>query len=180
MVRSRQLMSGRCSGGSSDPFFSPRPLPVTCHPDRSEGSAFLPSLSASSSAFCATSVLRKTRSLAPTALLPAFSLISTPVFGSSNVDSPSLNPSPATLTRIHHSCRKTSRVTPLFATLTSHLQSTENKATLSPFPATLTYCVKHNPFVCHSYRKHPGWGYILQIESLPKGLRTLERSRRPL
>jgi len=40
-------------------------------------------------------------------------------------------------------------------------ESTSRKyasATLSPFPAALTDPVKHNPFVCHSYRKHPGWG----------------------
>jgi hypothetical protein len=34
----------------------------------------------------------------------------------------------------------------------------------SPLPATLTSRVNLNPFVCHSYRKHPGWGYILQPE----------------
>jgi hypothetical protein len=28
----------------------------------------------------------------------------------------------------------------------------------SPFPATLTTRVKHKPFPCHSYKKHPGWG----------------------
>ena len=47
-------------------------------------------------------------------------------------------------------------LSPLFATLTAHSQATENKATLSPFPATLTAHVNHNPFVCHSYKKHPG------------------------
>jgi hypothetical protein len=31
-------------------------------------------------------------------------------------------------------------------------------------PATLTSRVKHNPFVCHSYEKHPGWGYIHQAQ----------------
>ena len=47
---------------------------------------------------------------------------------------------------------------PLFATLADHLQLPENPATLSPFPATLTRRVNHNPFACHSYEKHPGAG----------------------
>jgi len=42
------------------------------------------------------------------------------------------------------------------ATLADDSQLTENSPTLSPVPATLTGRVKHNPFVCHSYRKHPG------------------------
>jgi hypothetical protein len=70
----------------------------------------------------------------------------------------SLSPFPATLTGIPHSCRKTSRVSPFFATLTRSLHLTENTATLSPFPAALTDRVKHKSFVCHSYRKHRGWG----------------------
>ena len=49
-------------------------------------------------------------------------------------------------------------LSPLFATLTAHSQATENKATLSPFPATLTSHVKHKSFVCHSYEKQGGWG----------------------
>jgi hypothetical protein len=38
--------------------------------------------------------------------------------------------------------------------------------------ATLTSRVSHNPFVCHSYRKHPGWGpaivnfFVAQISDL--------------
>src|SRR5271154_5880823 len=36
------------------------------------------------------------------------------------------------------SCQQNTPVSPLFATLTSHPQPTENTATLSPFPATLT------------------------------------------
>jgi Prolipoprotein diacylglyceryl transferase len=50
--------------------------------------------------------------------------------------------------------------TPFLATLTTSLQRIENTATLSPFAATLTGHVNHNPFVCHSYKKHPGWGAI--------------------
>jgi hypothetical protein len=49
-------------------------------------------------------------------------------------------------------------VTPFPATLTSHLQLVENAAALSPAFATLTRRVKHKSFVCHSYKKHPGWG----------------------
>jgi hypothetical protein len=52
-------------------------------------------------------------------------------------------------------------LTPFPATLTSQLQLAENKTTLSPAVATLTSRVKHNPFVCHSYKKHPGWGYAI-------------------
>jgi hypothetical protein len=53
-------------------------------------------------------------------------------------------------------------VSPFLATLTDDPQLTENPATLSPVPATLTGRVKHNPFVCHSYTKHRGVGYTLQ------------------
>jgi len=42
------------------------------------------------------------------------------------------------------------------ATLTGHRQLAENTTALSPAFATLTARVKVNPFVCHSYRKHPG------------------------
>jgi len=57
-----------------------------------------------------------------------------------------------------------SSLTPFPVTLTSHPQLNENSAILSPVPATLTRRVKHNPFVCHSYEKHPGWGYIHQAQ----------------
>jgi hypothetical protein len=46
-------------------------------------------------------------------------------------------------------------------TVTSQL--TENPATLSPLLATLTRRVKPNPFVCHSYKKHPGVGVPHQV-----------------
>jgi hypothetical protein len=49
-------------------------------------------------------------------------------------------------------------LSPFAATLTGFLQLTENKTTLSPAFATLTRRVKLNPFVCHSYKKHPGRG----------------------
>jgi len=60
----------------------------------------------------------------------------------------------------------TASVTPFPATLADHSQLAENPATLSPLPvypeprrATLTRHVKPNPCVCHSYKKHGGWGY---------------------
>lgn len=51
-------------------------------------------------------------------------------------------------------------VSPLLTTLARNLQLTENKAALSPFPATLTRQVKPKSFVCHSYKKTRGVGYI--------------------
>ena len=54
--------------------------------------------------------------------------------------------------------RATSSASPLFATLAKSSQLLENKTTLSPAFATLTRLVNHNPFVCHSCRKHPGVG----------------------
>jgi len=50
-------------------------------------------------------------------------------------------------------------LSPFPATLTSRLQIAENKTTLSPAVATLTDCVMHKSFVCHSYVKHGGWAY---------------------
>ena len=49
-------------------------------------------------------------------------------------------------------------VTPFPATLTSHSQLTENPAALSPAFATLARRVEDKSFVCHSYKKLPGWG----------------------
>jgi hypothetical protein len=64
--------------------------------------------------------------------------------------------------------RPATRLTPFLATLTDSPQLAENSPTLSPFPATLTQHVNHNPFVCHSYRKHPGvGGYPLSAKFLP-------------
>jgi len=57
-------------------------------------------------------------------------------------------------------CELSCRLTPLFATLAGSLQTAENIATLSPFPATLTSHVKHKSFVCHSYKKQGGWGTL--------------------
>jgi len=50
-------------------------------------------------------------------------------------------------------------VTSFRATLASYRHLAENKTTLSPVVATLTDRVKHKSFACHSYKKHPGWGY---------------------
>jgi hypothetical protein len=55
-------------------------------------------------------------------------------------------------------CELSSPLSPLLATLMRHVQITENTATLSPFPATLTRRVKPKSFVCHSYEKHGGVG----------------------
>jgi hypothetical protein len=60
-------------------------------------------------------------------------------------------------------------VTPFSATLAGHSQLTENPATLSPAFATLTRRVKHKSFVCHSYKKHRGWGMPFS-----SNLRTIE------
>jgi hypothetical protein len=129
-------------------FEPPRPLPRRPplphgHPERSEGSAFL---------FSPIRALR----------VPALSPFLFPAVGcelstacperSRRVNSPPLSPFPATLM--------------------SHLQIAENKTTLSSAAATLTRRVMHNPFVCHSYKKHRGWGHLpsvgkeLQLQSL--------------
>jgi hypothetical protein len=57
----------------------------------------------------------------------------------------------------------------LFATRASHPQLHENTAALSPAVAALVprvdaklTRVNRNPFVCHSYEKHRGWGMPLQ------------------
>jgi hypothetical protein len=49
-------------------------------------------------------------------------------------------------------------VSPFVAALTRQSQLIANPATLSPAFATLTSFVNSNPFVCHSYKKHPGVG----------------------
>jgi len=48
-------------------------------------------------------------------------------------------------------------LSPFPATLTDDRQPTENPAALRLVVATLTSRFNHNPFVCHSYKKHPGW-----------------------
>src|SRR5579859_2209014 len=56
----------------------------------------------------------------------------------------------------------TAPLTPFPATLSAESQLIENPATLSPVVATLTRHLHLNPFVCHSYKKHPGGGCTLQ------------------
>lgn len=54
---------------------------------------------------------------------------------------------------------KLSPVTPFAAALADPLHPLENPATLSPVFAALTHFVTSKPFVCHSYKKHPGVAY---------------------
>src|SRR5579859_5012862 len=56
----------------------------------------------------------------------------------------------------NHSPLATSPITPFPATLSGESQLIENPAALSPVVATLTPHLHLNPFVCHSYKKHPG------------------------
>src|SRR5579859_6301591 len=55
-----------------------------------------------------------------------------------------------------HSSPATAPLTPFPATLSGKSQLIENPAALSPVVATLTRHLHLNPFVCHSYKKHPG------------------------
>src|SRR5579859_4100297 len=61
-----------------------------------------------------------------------------------------------------HSSLATAPLTPFPATLSGKSQLIENPAALSRVLATLTRHVHRNPFVCHSYKKHPGGGCTLQ------------------
>jgi len=122
----------------------PRPFHSNgCHPERSEGSAFLfsPIRALSVSAFSSPDVSSfhfKLSAACPKRSRRANSLFNSCPF---NFDLSTVNRLP---------------VSPFPATLTDDSQLTENSATLSPVPATLTSRVNPNPFVCHSYRKHPG------------------------
>ena len=80
------------------------------------------------------------------------------VFTSPNLSSSSSNSSIRGFVSSVDAPDGASSISPLSATLTTHLQLTENKTTLSLLFATLTRRVKANPFVCHSYKKHRGWG----------------------
>jgi hypothetical protein len=74
--------------------------------------------------------------------------------------------------------------TPLFATLTDIVQRPENKTTLSSVFATLTRRVMHKFFVCHSYKKHPGWGHtscplsLIASPAIPFAMRTYAKRTR--
>lgn len=76
----------------------------------------------------------------------------------SNVNCLPLSPFAATLTRIQSLRKNTPPVSPFLAALTDTTQLHENKTPLTLVFATLTRLVTHNPFVCHSYEKHPEWG----------------------
>jgi len=68
--------------------------------------------------------------------------------------------------------------TSLFPSLTASVQIPENTTTLSSVFATLTRPVKHKFFVCHSYKKHRGWGHtscplsLIALPTIPFGMRT--------
>jgi hypothetical protein len=68
---------------------------------------------------------------------------------------------PASLGPQRNAARNFHPLTPLFATLTALPQMPENTTTLSSAFATLTSRVKPKSCVCHSYKKHPGWGYVI-------------------
>jgi len=55
-----------------------------------------------------------------------------------------------------HSSLASAPLTPFPAILSGKSQLIENPAALSPVLATLTRHLHHNPFVCHSYKKHRG------------------------
>jgi len=77
-------------------------------------------------------------------------------------------------------------LSPFRATLTDTPQFAENTATLSPAFATLARPVTPNPFVCHSYEKHPGWGMhprafspiFRLVGAIPFRIRTYEKATR--
>ena len=101
------------------------------------------------------------RSLSP---LPAFSSLRAPSVSAFNSLLPichpertegSAFPDPRTLLAVF---QKSVLTSPFTAVLTDRSQRNENKRTLSPAFATLTGNVKRKSFVCHSYKKHGGWG----------------------
>ena len=146
--------------GSLERFRPRRPLRprsrLSCHPERSEGSAFRPRLVLAPRRPLSCHPERSEGSAFRVSPLHALSVSA---FSSSDVCPFNFKLSTA--------CPERSRrvnfrpLTPFPATLTSHLQLSENKTTLSPAVATLTSRVKPNPFACHSYKKHPGWGYAV-------------------
>ena len=95
-----------------------------------------------------------------------------PMFSSQSSQSPSPSPS-SSLLRVLEASAFTSfplpfhfelstinflSLSPFPATLTGHTELNENKTTLSLAVATLTNPVTHNPFACHSCKKHRGVG----------------------
>src|SRR5271168_4448767 len=66
-----------------------------------------------------------------------------------------------------------SAASPFVAALVGRSQIIEKTAILSPAFATLTDRVKPKSFPCHSYRKHPGWGYPNVPTFKPSNVQTL-------
>ncbi len=136
--------------------------PLSCHPERSEGSAFLS---------CFSFSLRHRHSLSS----PLTSVNSVPPVPVEVLKSPRppathrSRPSTASLESSRGPFGSSSfnfklstinllRLSPFPATLTGHPQPAQNTTTLSPAVTTLTGSVNHNPFVCHSYRNTRGGG----------------------
>src|SRR6185437_6057648 len=71
-----------------------------------------------------------------------------------------INP-PRPFQRFSASDLATASLTPFLATFRKKSQLIQYPAALSRVVATLTRHLHHNPFVCHSYKKHPGGGYTL-------------------
>ena len=127
------------------------PLPLECHPERSEGSAFLSPNSPRT--------------------LPEQSCRSTFLTAHSSLLSVWQNTADGTLFHFFPFSFELSTVnclplSPFPATLADHSQHIENAITLSPVLATLTDAVSHNSFPCHSYEKHRGVGYTTRSKFL--------------
>ena len=60
---------------------------------------------------------------------------------------------------------------PFSAIPTDHRQLKENTTTSTRSFATVTLHLKGNPFVCHSYKKHRGWGLPVNPRCSPKPMR---------
>jgi len=145
------LMFSSPTASPTNPSLRPRPSHSNrCHPERSEGSAFLfsPIRALSVSAFSSPDVSSFNFRLSTAC--PEHSRRVNSLFNSCpfNFEVSTVNCLP---------------VSPFPATLAANSHLTENSATLSPVPATLTRRVNPNPFVCHSYRK-PGVGHIFQAK----------------
>lgn len=92
----------------------------------------------------------------PTTLSPSPQGFPVHAFASSPLDTQLFSSRPSTL--------HVPPLSPFPAALTGCPQLHENSAALSPAFAILTECVKHKSSVCHSYKKHGGWGYPRQNE----------------
>jgi hypothetical protein len=172
MVHTGFPSSGLCSGGSSDPFFSPLCVlcssalssllsrfylldSTVCHPacpeprrERSEGSAFLSSLSVPFSAYSVNSVLRKTLARTPTAPSATLACIRAD-FQSSMIALRSQSPFLATrLPRV-------SRGRSPFATIPFRITSFADPCHVTPTES-------------YSYKKQGrGWGVLHPAQTIP-------------